>query len=103
MRVTLLGHASVLVELEGATCLMDPVLDDPFEEGTVVSCPKRTIDLDRLPPLDILVISHPPPAHSDLPALPRLDPTVDAICPADPLIVYALKELGFQAVHPVHP
>ena len=42
MRVTLLGHALVLVELDGATCLMDPVLADPFEEGTVVSCPKRT-------------------------------------------------------------
>jgi hypothetical protein len=34
VRVTLLGHASVLVELDGATCLMDPVLADPFEEGT---------------------------------------------------------------------
>lgn len=43
MRVTLLGHASVLVELDGATCLMDPVLADPFEEGTVVSCPHRTV------------------------------------------------------------
>ena len=26
MRVTLLGHASLLVELDGATCLMDPSL-----------------------------------------------------------------------------
>ena len=42
MRVTLLGHASVLVELDGATCLMEPVLGDPFEEGTVTSCPRRT-------------------------------------------------------------
>ena len=63
MRVTLLGHASVLVELDGATCLMDPVLADPFEEGTVVSCPQRTIDADRLPPIDILVISHRHPDH----------------------------------------
>jgi UDP-MurNAc hydroxylase len=103
MRVTLLGHATVLVELDGATCLMDPVLGDPFEEGTVVSCPKRTIDVDRLPPVDILVISHRHPDHFDLPSLARIDRGVDAICPADPLIVYALKELGFHAVHPVHP
>ena len=41
MRVTLLGHASALAELDGATCLMDPVLADPFEEGTVASCPNR--------------------------------------------------------------
>ena len=25
--------------------LMDPVLHDPFENGMVVSCPKRAIDL----------------------------------------------------------
>ena len=40
MKVTLLGHASVLVEMNGATCLMDPVFFDPFEEGAVVSCPE---------------------------------------------------------------
>ena len=28
MKVTLLGHASVLVEMEGAICLMDPVFFD---------------------------------------------------------------------------
>ena len=28
MRVTLLGHASVLVERDGATFLMDPVLGE---------------------------------------------------------------------------
>ncbi len=37
MKVPLLGHASVLVEMEGAICLMDPVFFDPFEEGAVVS------------------------------------------------------------------
>ncbi len=31
MKITLLGHAAVLVELAGATCLMDPVFFDPFE------------------------------------------------------------------------
>ena len=103
MRVTLLGHASVLVELTGATVLMDPVLMDPFEEGTVVSCPRRTIDLDALPPIDIVVVSHRHPDHFDLPSLALLDRGVDAICPGDPLIVYGLKQLGFQHVHPVQP
>jgi L-ascorbate metabolism protein UlaG (beta-lactamase superfamily) len=45
MKVTLLGHASVLVEMNGATCLMDPVFFDPFEEGAVVSCPERVVYL----------------------------------------------------------
>jgi L-ascorbate metabolism protein UlaG (beta-lactamase superfamily) len=103
VRVTLLGHASLLVELEGATCLMDPVLQDPFEEGVVVSCPRRTIDVGALPPIDLLVVSHRHPDHFDLPSLARVDRSVDAICPADPLIAYALAKLGFASVHPVHP
>ncbi len=103
MRVTLLGHASVLVELRDGVCLMDPVLADPFEEGTVVSCPRRTIDVEALPPIDLLVISHRHPDHFDLASLARVDRSVDAICPADPLIVYALEKLGFARVHPVHP
>jgi UDP-MurNAc hydroxylase len=101
MRVTLLGHASVLVELDGATCLMDPVLVDPFEEGTVVSCPRRAVDVDSLPDVDILVVSHRHPDHFDLASLDLVARDVDAICPPDPLIVHALRELGFSNVHPV--
>ena len=48
VKVTLLGHATVLVETGPMRILMDPVLQDPFENGMVVSCPKRVIDLDRL-------------------------------------------------------
>ena len=101
MRITLLGHASVLVELDGATCLMDPVLGDPFEEGTVVSCPVRAIDVDKLPEVDILVVSHRHPDHFDVASLDLVARDVDAICPPDPLIVHALRELGFANVHPV--
>ena len=35
MRVTLLGHAALLVEMGPMTILMDPVLQDPFEDGIV--------------------------------------------------------------------
>jgi beta-lactamase family protein len=103
VKVALLGHASILVELAGATCLMDPVFADPFEEGAVVSCPRRTIDLGHLPPIDILIISHRHPDHFDIPSLARIRRDCDAICPADPLIVYALRQLGFAKIHPVPP
>ncbi len=103
MKVTLLGHASVLVELDGATCLMDPVFTDPFEEGAVVSCPKRTVYPDRLPPIDILIVSHRHPDHFHIPSLALVSRDADAICPADPLIVYALEKLGFTRIHPVYP
>lgn len=103
MRITLLGHASVLVEMEGATCLMDPVFFDPFEEGAVVSCPRREVHPERLPRIDLLVVSHRHPDHFDLRSLSRVPREADVIVPADPLIVYALRKLGFARVHPVHP
>jgi L-ascorbate metabolism protein UlaG (beta-lactamase superfamily) len=103
MRVTLLGHATLLVELAGATCLMDPVFFDPFEEGAVVSCPRRITHPERLPAIDILIVSHRHPDHFDIPSLARVPRDCEAICPGDPLIVYALRRLGFERVHPVQP
>src|SRR5438132_8935923 len=83
MRVTLLGHASVLVEMGAATCLMDPVFFDPFEDGTVVSCPSRTVHLEALPHIELLVVSHRHPDHFDVRSLNELSRDCDAICPAD--------------------
>ncbi|MFQ6018199.1 MAG: MBL fold metallo-hydrolase [Kiloniellaceae bacterium] len=103
MKVTLLGHASVLVEMDGAVCLMDPVFFDPFEEGAVVSCPKRVVHTEWLPPVDTLIISHRHPDHFDLVSLARVPRDCDVIIPADPLLAYALQKLGFERIHPVHP
>ncbi len=66
MRVTLLGHAALLVEMGPMTILMDPVLQDPFEDGIVVSCPKREIDVQRLPPVDVIILSHRHPGIGPL-------------------------------------
>ena len=89
--------------MEGACCLMDPVFGDPFEEGIVVSCPWREVFPARLPAVDTLIVSHRHPDHFDIPSLAQVNRDCDAICPADPLIVYALKALGFERVHPVYP
>jgi UDP-MurNAc hydroxylase len=103
MRITLLGHATVVVEMDGATCLMDPVFFDPFEEGAVISCPQRRVYPERLPDIDILVISHRHPDHFDLQSLNQVSRDADVIVPADALIIYALRKLGFERIHPVHP
>jgi UDP-MurNAc hydroxylase len=103
VKVTLLGHASVLVEMNGTTCLMDPVFFDPFEDGAVVSCPQRVVDLERLPRIDLLIVSHRHPDHFDLPSLARVSRDCDAICPAAPLIVYGLRKLGFKHIRAVEP
>ena len=103
MRVTLLGHATVLVEMGPMKILMDPVLQDPFEDGMVVSCPKREIDIEQLPPIDVIIISHRHPDHFDLPSLDRLSRSCQVCCPADPLISHALKLLGFRHVTFLEP
>lgn len=81
--------------------LMDPVLQDPFENGMVVSCPKRVIDLDRLKPIDVVVLSHRHPDHFDLPSLDRLSRHCQVVCANDPLLLHALRALGFEHVTPM--
>lgn len=106
MKVTLLGHASVLVEMKAARCLMDPVFQDPFEDTAVVSCPRRAIQLEAIPPIDLLVISHAHLDHFDIPSLAhvaRKSRKCDVVCPKDPTIVYALERLGFTKIHPEEP
>ena len=39
--MTLIGHATCLIETGAGNLLTDPVFFDPFEEGTVVSCQRR--------------------------------------------------------------
>jgi len=103
VKVTLLGHASVLVEAGPMRILIDPVLQDPFESGMVVSCPRREIRLEQLPPIDVVVVSHRHPDHFDLRSLDRLPRACQVLYPQDPLIAYALGALGFAHVMPMTP
>ena len=73
MRATLLGHACWLFETTVGCFLMDPVLFDPFEEGTVTACPRRAVRVDQLPGLQGIVVSHRHLDHFDLPSLAALD------------------------------
>ena len=67
-RITWLGHATVLIELDGVRVLTDPVLR------------RRLAHLDRaeevaasaLPPIDLVVVSHIHYDHLDRPSLRRL-------------------------------
>jgi UDP-MurNAc hydroxylase len=103
MRTTLIGHATWLFETAAGNLLTDPVFFDPFEEGTVVSCPRRIVDIDALPELHALFISHRHLDHLDLPSLATLSRSLPVFCPADPFVLTALKLLGFEDVRPLAP
>ena len=72
----------------------------------MVACPRRTIALDAIPPIDLLVIFHAHLDHFDLPSLAHIARTsrsCDVVCPKDHTIVYALERLGFTKIHPEEP
>lgn len=74
-----LGHASFLLRLGGLTVAVDPVLS-----ARILGAGQRFIPpgLDRLPPLDLLLISHNHYDHPDtLLALARTGAGTDLTCP----------------------
>jgi UDP-MurNAc hydroxylase len=103
VRATLIGHACWLMETTAGCFLTDPVLGDPFEEGTVTSCPQRVVHTERLPVLRGLFVSHRHLDHFDFPSLARLDRQLPVFCPDDPLVVYGLRHLGFTDLRLLQP
>jgi L-ascorbate metabolism protein UlaG (beta-lactamase superfamily) len=70
-RVTWLGHASFLVQLDGVSLLVDPALMPSIFGGVRRNVPPG-VPLDRLPPIDAVLVTHSHYDHLDLPTLERL-------------------------------
>jgi L-ascorbate metabolism protein UlaG (beta-lactamase superfamily) len=75
LRLTWLGHATALVELEGKRVLIDPVWSDRVSPSRAIG-PRRMhpmpLALEALPPLDAVVISHDHYDHLDMRTIRRL-------------------------------
>lgn len=75
MRATWVGHATVLVQVAGLNILTDPVWSDVAGPFGVLG-PSRVappgIDFDKLPQIDLILISHNHYDHLDLATLERL-------------------------------
>ena len=73
--VTWIGHATLLVQIDGATFLTDPIWSERASPLTWIG-PKRLVapgvDFDALPPIDFVIVSHNHYDHLDLPTLRRL-------------------------------
>ncbi|HWB32341.1 MAG TPA: MBL fold metallo-hydrolase [Acidobacteriaceae bacterium] len=61
LRVTWFGHSSMLLEIDGVRVLVDPVWDKRASPMNWIG-PKRffapTIELERLPQIDVVLVSH---------------------------------------------
>ena len=75
-RLTFCGHATVLLELDGARLLTDPVL-----RGRLFHLRRIVPPAPDPGPLDGILISHGHWDHLDLPSLRRLDRSVPVVCP----------------------
>lgn len=100
MRLTYIGHATLLLELAGVRILTDPNFD-PKLGGFLRRVAPPGIPLDRLPGLDALLLTH---AHADhlsfasLAALPRDIPLY-----APPAVQRWLVKRGYVQAVPLAP
>ncbi|QXD14125.1 MBL fold metallo-hydrolase [Rhodocaloribacter litoris] len=75
LRVTWLGHSTLLVELDGVRLLVDPVWGDHAAPSPLLGVERfyaPPLPLDALPPLDAVVLSHDHYDHLDMPTIRAL-------------------------------
>ena len=100
MRITIIGHASLLVELNGFNLYIDPVFFDPFETNHI-SCPKRKVDKERLPRADAVFFSHDHADHADFKSIGELNRDAQVFVPKGSPLNTTLLERGFSSLNPV--
>ncbi|WP_260928288.1 MBL fold metallo-hydrolase [Novosphingobium sp. 9] len=87
LRVTMIGHATVLIQIAGLNLLTDPVWSDRASPVTFAG-PRRItapgVALEALPPIDAVLLSHNHYDHLDVATLKAL------VARHDPLIVTPL-------------
>jgi L-ascorbate metabolism protein UlaG (beta-lactamase superfamily) len=94
-RITWLGHATVLVELDGVRVLTDPLL-----RGRIAHL-RRHAPVPAVPAeLDAVLLSHLHRDHADRPSLRRLSPATPVLAPA--AAARTVRRLGVREVVPMH-
>jgi L-ascorbate metabolism protein UlaG (beta-lactamase superfamily) len=82
LRVTYVGHATVLLQTQGLNILTDPIWSERASPLSFVG-PKRVaspgVRFEDLPPIDVVLVSHNHYDHMDLPTLERLFKTCNPL------------------------
>ncbi|MEL6179089.1 MAG: MBL fold metallo-hydrolase [Myxococcota bacterium] len=100
LRVTVINHATVLLQMDGLNILTDPVWSErvgPFSWVGTQRVRDPGIAFDDLPPIDIVAISHNHYDHLDIPTLERI------YAQGDPLLFAGLGTRALLAEHGIRP
>src|SRR6476659_5672508 len=100
MRVTYVGHATLLIEMSGLKLLTDPNFDPKL--GRIlprVSAPG--IALDALPKLDAILLTHAHADHLSFDSIDALPADVPLFAP--PAIAKWLGKQGYDHAVPIAP
>lgn len=99
MRVTYIGHATLLIEAGGQKILTDPNFE-PSLGRFLARVSDPGIALDSLPPLDAILLSH---AHADHLSFKALDALRGVPIISPPVISTWLRKLGYADAQPLAP
>ncbi|GAC1648451.1 MAG: hypothetical protein NVS4B3_04040 [Gemmatimonadaceae bacterium] len=80
MRITYIGHATLLVEVGGARILTDPNFDNRLG-GVLPRVTRPGVALSDLPPLDAILLTHAHADHLSFRSLRALSPTTPLYAP----------------------
>jgi UDP-MurNAc hydroxylase len=108
IKTTLVGHACLFIQSKETTILTDPVWFDYLWEEINTLCPSIVLEKDKVPPLDVLNISHRHQDHFDVRTLAYLvqneriiTPDTIILAPKDDLLLGILHELEFKNIRVV--
>ena len=99
MRVTYVGHATLLVEVGGQTFLTDPNFE-PALGRFLARVSRPGIELAELPKIDAILLSH---AHADHLSFKALDVLRGVPVISPPVISKWLQKLGYKDAVPLAP
>jgi L-ascorbate metabolism protein UlaG (beta-lactamase superfamily) len=100
VQITFIGHATLLLEIEGARILTDPNFDSQL--GRILPRVRAPgIALDALPRLDALLLTHAHADHLSYRSLDRLPRDIPLIAP--PAVARWLAQKGYTHAVPAAP